>query len=174
MTTPTNSAAYLAECVKIEPTALEEEFIRIPADLSFWNQRYADTYQLWLECKLKRETLYATLYRDKKMDLENNAQPRTLASGKPGAFKAPSESAIDTEILLDDSYQNARAEEIAAESEKVRLWGIMDALRSKRDMLISIGAHQRAEMQADPSIRRDKNIDREMGQNHSRRGRTDD
>jgi len=37
--------------------------------------------------------------------------------------------------------------------EKIRLYGVIDAVRTKRDMLISIGAQVRAEMESDPSIR---------------------
>jgi hypothetical protein len=37
--------------------------------------------------------------------------------------------------------------------DKVR--AVYDALRAKRDMLVGLGAQQRAEMQGDPTIRND-------------------
>jgi len=37
--------------------------------------------------------------------------------------------------------------------DKVR--AVYDALRAKRDMLVGLGAQQRAEMQGDPTIRQD-------------------
>lgn len=157
MKEPKDINEYLDECTKIEPAVLEEEFVRVPSDLAFWNNKYAGMYRLWLECKAQRETLYAQLYGEKRTELE--------------AFSAKgraTEAAIDASIMLDDRYTKARAAEIASESEKVRLGGVMDALRSKRDMLISLGAHERATMGHDPTIRA-RAIEREVDEN--RRGR---
>jgi hypothetical protein len=69
----------------------------------------------------------------------------------------------------DPDGQQARAKEVAADAERVRLYGVLDALRSKRDMLISLGAHIRAEMQHDPMIRERAALDREVATNRTTR-----
>lgn len=140
----------LEDCVRIVPEALEEEFVRVPGDMAYWNNLYANAYQLWLEAKLARELLYAQIYKSEKS--------RLLASSKGRV----TEGEVESEVLADHAYQNARVREIQTESDKLRLHGIMEAIRSKRDMLISIGAHQRAEMQGDPTIRRQAAIGREV------------
>ncbi len=140
----------LEEAVRIEPLALEEEFVRLPGDLSYWNQLYADAYQSWLEAKLGRETMYAKKYMEHKTYLLSTTKGRVT------------ESEVESAVLTDDAYINAKTHEIQTESDKIRLYGIMDAIRSKRDMLISIGAQHRAEMQNDPSIRRQAALAREV------------
>lgn len=147
-TDPTN---YLRECVRIEPMALEEEFVRVPADLAYWNEEYSKIYQFWLERKMIREQVQAMVQTECREHLEI-----TKKGGKPTVGE------VENEMILDTRYQQAKSKEIQAESEKVRLAGVLDALRSKRDMLISLGAHMRAEMQNDPMIRRTAAVDREV------------
>lgn len=147
-TDPTN---YLRECVRIEPMALEEEFVRVPSDLAYWNEEYSKIYQFWLERKMIREQVQAMVQTECRERLE-----ATKKGGKPTVGE------VENEMLLDTRYQQAKSKEIQAESEKVRLAGVLDALRSKRDMLISLGAHMRAEMQNDPMIRRTAAVDREV------------
>ena len=40
-----------------------------------------------------------------------------------------------------------------ADGRRLKLQGVLDAVRTKKDMLVSLGASMRAEMQGDPSIR---------------------
>ena len=47
--------AYLYDCVNVEPEALQEEFVRIPADLAYWNERYAQAHREHLLAKLDAE-----------------------------------------------------------------------------------------------------------------------
>jgi hypothetical protein len=149
--------AYLKDCVRIEPLALEEEFVRLPADLAYWNDRYSEAYKYHLERKIIREQLGAELSSKIRDGLEVAKKTRvTIAE-------------VDGELLLNPEYQQARAKEVAADAERVRLYGVLDALRSKRDMLISLGAHIRAEMQHDPMIRERAALDREVATNRTTR-----
>ena len=52
-----------------------------------------------------------------------------------------------------DDYVAAQRKTIDAEVEKNECFGRLDAIRSKRDMIVSLGAQIRAEMQADPTVR---------------------
>lgn len=141
---------YLRECVQIEPMALEEEFVRIPADLAYWNNRYSDAYRLWLECKIESERVEADISTGIRRELANNPKSRATVAE------------VEHLLKVDPAYVDARRREAAAESEKVRLYGVLDALRSKRDMLISLGAHMRAEMANDPLIRRQRALERDV------------
>lgn len=129
------------DCTRIEPLALEEEFVRLPGDLAYYSGMYADAYESWLKAKLQRETRYARAYQERKSFLLSTSKGRVT------------EAEVESEVAQDPDYLEAKAEEIACESEKVRLGGIVDAVKTKRDALISIGAHQRAEWASDPTIR---------------------
>lgn len=130
---------YLKDSVRIVPEAIQEEFVRLPADLALWNHRYAQAYQLFVTRKVDADRLEALL--------EIEHRERLTMAGKT------TESQVKAAVETDSRMYDARRALIDAEVEKVRLNGVLDAVRSKRDMLISIGAHQRAEMQGDPSIR---------------------
>jgi len=51
-------------------------------------------------------------------------------------------------VSAHDEYAGAKVTEIEAEAVALRARGITQALRAKTEMLISLGATQRAEMQA--------------------------
>lgn len=141
---------YADDCTKIVPEVLQEEFVRLPADLAYWNARYAQTYQFWLESKLARERECARLYA------LHQAKLMTAGKGKVTI------SEVESSMNQDQAFVDVRTKEIIAESEKIRIAGVVEAIRAKRDMLISIGAHQRAEMQNDPMIRQARDVEREV------------
>ena len=135
-----NVEAYLADCVQMEPLAIEEEFVRMPADLAYWNERYATAYKGLALAEQRRRKLEALLrieYREKMLADQ----------------KKPTESMVDAAVATDDRMLAARDDQIMAEVEKVRIQGVCEAVRCKKDMLISMGAHMRAEMNGDPTIR---------------------
>jgi hypothetical protein len=130
----------LMDAVKIEPLALQEEFVRLPSDLAYWNARYADAQRTFLVRKLELDQLNARLrieLRERLLVTESKV----------------TESMVDSRVELDDRYGNARLAMVEAEADKMHKYGAVDALRAKRDMLVSLGAHVRAEMQHDPQLR---------------------
>jgi len=153
----------LKDCVSIDPLDIEAEFVRLPSDLAYWSQQYADAYEAWLDAKIDRETLYGQLYEEKLLELESQISQRP----KVGRGKGVSDVMLEAAIKRDQEYIFARKKEIKAESEKVRLHGVLEALGAKKDGLVSIGATRRAEMERDPMIRDRSNIDREI---HNNRG----
>jgi hypothetical protein len=131
---------YLRSCVHILPEALEEEFVRLPTDLAYWNGKYAEASREHLVAKMEMDRLRARLlieHREKLM----------LTNTKV------TESMVESAVEQDETYGAGRLRLIEAEVEKVRLHGALDAIRTKRDMLISLGAHVRAEMAGDPHLR---------------------
>lgn len=133
MKDPKDLDAYLADCVTVEPAALEEEFVRLPADVAFWGAKYAAIFSHWLDRKQVVKQVEAALVR----------QARDNWAGD----KKPTVSEVDSWVLQQPEFRRAQAEEDAAEAEKVRLSMIMEALRTKRECLISLGAHIRHEQE---------------------------
>lgn len=132
---------FLRDAVSIDPLALNSEFIRLPADIAYWGERYASIFQEYSLLKAKRETLYSQLYVEIGWKIaERTGKKATVAE-------------VEAEVTGDENYLNAKTAEIIAESEKVRLYNALEALRTKRDMLISLGAQIRLEQQNDPIIR---------------------
>lgn len=143
---------YLTQCTAIDPADLTKEFVRVPSDLAYWNEQYSQAYKIWLEAKAARELIYAQAYEARLADMSHLG-------------KRPTVSEIESSVIQDANYTQAKMEEIATETEKVRLYGVLDSLRSKRDMLISLGAQLRAEMQHDPMIRQQAWQDRQVSNN---------
>lgn len=131
---------YLRECVQILPEVIEEEYVRFPADFAFWNARYAAAFERWLRLKVERELTYNHLLGEVRAELETIKTKATV-------------SEVESEALRRREFLDAKLAEVQAEAEKVRLYGVMEALRSKREMLISLGAHIRLERSQDPMIR---------------------
>jgi hypothetical protein len=146
--------AYLAECVKIDDTVITEEYIRLPSDMAYWNARYADCFRFWLQAKVQRDLTEARLSAEWREQLEAKAKGGRITLGE-----------IENAVFQDPQYIDAKAKEVMAEAEKVRLYGIMEALRAKREMLVSLGAHLRMEMDHDPMLRKQAYIDREKERN---------
>jgi len=139
--------AYLADTVQIEPLALEEEFIRLPADLAYWNERYSQAVRAFLISKIEVERCGARLHLEVRTRLMGVAVPEGAKS------KGPTVADIEAAVESEPELQAARMRALDAEVDKVRLQGVLDAVRAKRDMLVQLGARARIEMEADPVIR---------------------
>lgn len=131
---------YLRECVGIDPLTLNDEFVRIPSDLAYWNARYARALRAYLTAKVDKDITRGRLEPMMRLAIQN-------AGGKP------TEKQIDALIDSNQDYIDACYKLVDAEVEKNEVYGALDAIRSKKEMLVSLGAHLRAEMQGDPRIR---------------------
>ena len=123
----------IQECVDIDTRQLELEFQRVPADYAYWSEKYADAKQDYLLAKAGRATVYARVRLETREALTMQGERVT-------------EARLDSEVEISDEYIAARRTEVLNEVEMVRLHGFLEALRTKREMLISIGAHVRQEM----------------------------
>lgn len=135
----TDHAAVL-EAVAIEPVDISGEFARIASLLATYNEEYSKALSEHLRHKAAREREYSRAYlkyRTEGLELQEKI----------------TEGVIKARVVLDKGYILANERAAAAEVEKVRLSGVLDALSTKRDALISLGAHLRAEMGGSPVIR---------------------
>lgn len=143
-------AEYMARSVGVDDFDLQAEFVRLPADLAFWGAQYAEAFRAWNLAKLELERLSAQLSLEIRDALQGQAKGRVTLGE------------IEQVLHASEPYQVARRAEIEAEAEKVRLYGVVDAVRAKREMLVSLGAQQRAEMANDPMVRAARAIEREV------------
>ena len=130
---------YLSECVRINSDNLQEEFCRVPADLAYWGERMADAAKDAKLAKLHREKTESVLYAKHRAELSN--------------FGKTTEAAIRAAVVDDPAYEKAKIREIEADAAatafKNRFW----AVSAKKDLVQSLGATIRVEMQRDPLVR---------------------
>ena len=139
-------AAAVADATRIMPEALQEEFTRLPADLAYWNEQYSRAYREYLRAEMFRKEVEAQLGILLRDHLQAMGSKATV-------------SEVEQRVLTHDQYRSAKEAEIEAETAKVRAWGVVEALRAKREMLVSVGAHVRAEMAGDPLVRQRAHAD---------------
>lgn len=132
--------SYLTECVSIDPLRLQEAFANIPAELAYWNEQYAEALRKQLHAKIEKDRLSAQIFFEKRVELKESDI-------------RPTEAVLKAAVESDARYNVARSEEADAHAEAIRLKGVAEAVRTKRDMLVSLGAHVRAEMDGDPHIK---------------------
>lgn len=131
---------YLRECVTIEPMALEEEFVRVPADLAYWGARWADAVKEASLAKLRRNEVEAAI--------DSEYRAAAAASGEK-----VTEKVIASRVAADDRMRAIEIDLIESEARAARARAFADAVRAKKDMVVSLGSQVRAEMAANPSLR---------------------
>lgn len=127
---------YIKECTRIDGSDLEYEFVRVPSDIAFWNDRFAEALTAFEEAKISRKRMEAARRKEIRDILEvSNAKGRVTISE------------VESELWLDPQYLDSVKVEADAEVEKVRVRGIVEAVQAKKDMLLVFGGYRRAEME---------------------------
>ena len=130
---------FLEDVIDINPLNIDEHFRKVPAELAYYNQQYADAFEKYLRAKMLCERSHAESYKRISQEAENEGRRVTVSS-------------LEAAVLMDMSYQMAKEDLVEAESEKQKLRGKVEVVSAKKEMLISLGAHIRVEM-SDPMIR---------------------
>jgi DNA repair photolyase len=130
---------YLYSCVTLDPTVITDEMSRVSADFAYWGNRYAKAHREYLRAKIL----------DKRAKAQSYAEKRELLQATRGKATV---SDIDAAVVLDETVQEAEAAVIECEYDRETLKGCLEAVRAKRDMLITLGAHMREEMKGTPRI----------------------
>lgn len=131
---------YAYDSIAITPEAISEEFARVAVDLAYWNAVYAEKMREHREAELTQKRTKAMLY----------IKHRTILTETNGKT---TEAQVDAAVLLDEDMVVADTNLITAEVEMTKARGTLDAVRAKREMVVSLGAHLRAEMAGDPVLR---------------------
>ena len=63
------------------------------------------------------------------------------------------EAMVEAAINSNEQYIAAQRDTVEAEVAKHECYGYLDSIRSKKDMIVSLGAHLRVEMEGDPLVR---------------------
>ena len=131
--------SYARESVALDATALDNEFVRYTGDFAFWGAKLASAKQMESLAKLAKDTTAAEL----------DCTAREALAGD----KKPTEGAIAAWVTRHPAMQDAEKACIAATFEVDRVRAVWEAMRAKRDMLVGLGAQQRAEMQHEPTLK---------------------
>lgn len=133
----------IASVVEINQSDLQGEFARHPSDVLHWQWNLAAAGGRVASARMYRDQLVISLRDRTAMRVE-----REIAEGSrtKGRGQGPGGMTVDTfESLIqaDEDVQLAIAELRAAEEDEARIKAVCDSLRSKGEMLISLGAHER-------------------------------
>lgn len=141
------------EAVEVDPLALDEEFKTIASRIATFNERYSRALRRHLLAKIEVDRAYAATYL-------------TLREEANEAGDKVTEALLKSQVEQDPRYIKARTDGVEAEVEKVRLYGVLESLRAKKDAIISLGANMRAELGGDPSLRGERRGARDVQRNH--------
>ncbi len=130
---------YLYDSVNTDPLKLDDEFVRLPADLAYWHGQAADALRDYQTAKIDTKRLEARLAIE--------IREQQILDGKK-----PTESTVAAAVETSDDMYDARKHLVSLEAKYERIRGIVDAVRAKKDMVISIGHQIRAEL-SDPIVR---------------------
>lgn len=131
----TDLDSYRADCLSLEPEALEEELVRLPADYGYWAERFASAKVGHLRAKAERDRVRAQLYSEWQLSLKADGGRVTEAN-------------ISASVDQDPRWLEAQATEITALGEVHRLQGTLEGLRCKREALQQIAYMRREELRS--------------------------
>lgn len=131
----------LRERLRIEPLALEEEFVRCPMDIAYLVAVNARAIDGHLRAKAHAKKIRGLLDLQVRQEAQENG--RKLNEG-----------AIDALVEISDRWQEVQQAENDAEVARELAKGNLAAMMAKKDMLVQMGANVRAEMERDPMIRK--------------------
>lgn len=133
---------FLVACVSINEHAITDEYIRVSSDLAYWSRAHADAEQAYLLAKARQKEAEATAY----------LQARELLEGDP-SIKRATEAIVQATADRMPAVTRAREAVAMAAGDRREAEGVISAISAKRDMLISLGATLRKEMDPEPSLR---------------------
>lgn len=135
--------ADLRERLRLEPLALEEEFIRCPADIAYMGAIHARAIGVQLRAKSAAKRVRGIVFMQCRQKLIKECGKAT-------------EEMIKAEVEQDLRVQAADSDEITAEVGLAQAKANFTAIVAKKDMLVQMGATARAEMERDPMIARER------------------
>lgn len=126
---------------EIDRNAIDDEFCRAPAMVAYLGEQYAKARMERDSRKIERDQAKAQAHVRLKTE---------LADAKP----KPTVGDLEAMVSLQSDVREAEAELLMAEHRFLTVQGQLKAAEAKKDMLQSLGAHLRAEMQYTDSMKR--------------------
>jgi hypothetical protein len=157
---PLDTAEEIGRQVTIRPNAIQTEYAELPSNLARWVKRRVDTTKLHHLAKLEAQA--AKSRAEFAADVAE-ARARSDVKVNRAGVKLTSDD-VAALVACHPDYVAARERAIAVaeevgkrvvETEAMRdeAVGMIETIHAKREMLVSLGAHLRLEMQRDPMIR---------------------
>lgn len=126
--------------VRIQPTAIQEEYANLPAMIHRWLTLLAHAEEQHLLAKLDL----------KEWEAKERLKIREVAELK--GTKPPTVDAIDAHIEAHEKYRQLSMAIIKTEHDRDEVFATVEALRAKKEMLISLGATMRQEIEGNREL----------------------
>jgi hypothetical protein len=120
-------------------TEINNDMTAIPGHVAYYGGCYADAKSRQRQVKRELEVVESQLYIEYK--------GATMSNGKPAT-----DEFVKASTILDPRFTRAAQAMDAVTLHVEKVGNVCDALQTKREMLISLGANYRAEMRPSPSI----------------------
>lgn len=134
----------VARAVSINPADLRREFIELSSIMAYWHAKLADAKDAVTRAKNDRDYWRSSEYARARERLEHDEVLRAQADGTK-AYRV-TEAAVDKALDAEEEWLELQSRLADTELAVDKLRGVIEALKTKRDMLVSLGAHDRAEM----------------------------
>lgn len=125
---------------EIDSAQMDVEFTNLPGELARFSELHVEASESAEIADHELDVLEARL----SLDIREHAK---LLGEKPTV------DFIAAKMKVKPEWQAAKRASIQARADEMRAKGIVNAVVAKREMLISLGAHIRAQLQGDPSTR---------------------
>lgn len=125
---------------EIDSSLMDVEFANLPGDLARMSELHVEASEAAEMADHELDVLEARL----SLDIREHAK---LLGEKPTV------DFISAKMKLKPEWQAAKRTSIGRRADEMRAKGVVNSVVSKREMLISLGAHIRAQLQGDPSTR---------------------
>lgn len=143
------SDKYLEDCQRIYPEALNEEFVRLSADLAYWSRKSEEALRAYLRQELEVDRAKARADQTVRAKADVEGRKLTVAQ-------------VEAAVLLDEDFMAAQDQLVEDRVAKEKAQNVLRAISAKKEMLVSLGANVRQEMENDPVVRARVAIDREQ------------
>lgn len=131
--------------VSMDPTAIQEHYCAVPADINRWGQIRA-------EAKAKADAAELAL------DVwEARTREAIVKGAESRGEKKPSEDRIDSMVYSDPDWERLKGDHIRLVEDRDRAAETLAALHAKKEMLVSLGADLRQERETEIRINERKN-----------------
>jgi len=144
---------YLVDSVSIDEAAITDEYIRVAPDLAYWSAQASEAL---------RDEMLAKAAADEAKAAIKEAEARAWIAAKAAldadqTIKKPTVDQINAHTQIQPILLQARQRHTAAQEHyadtvaaRKRVDGVVSAVGTKREMLISLGATLPKEMAGDP------------------------
>lgn len=142
--------AEIKAAVSINPNAIQEEYVQLPATLHRWIQARVDAAEAHRLAELDETVMEEKLRIDVRALNDEALASKAADIGKVKKLTVDEANAL---VVTDARYRAVHEKTIATAKAKETADGMVEAIKTKRDMLISLGATLRAEHEIEMMIK---------------------